>query len=81
MGTLSADFAIERDLIGAVSGIANFTIADDFDKAADLYSVAYRSVEVSKRLMIRDERLPSTIYSTTEYHLAIQILNALLLGD
>jgi len=80
VGTLKADFAIERDLIGGVSGIARFTIEDEFDNAGKIHSEGYRSIEVSKRLMVRDENLPTTIDTKADFQLAIQILNAVLMG-
>ncbi len=80
IGTLRADFAIERDLIGGVSGVARFEVVDEFVDTADSHSEEFGSLEVSKSLMVRDERLPTTIDTTPEFNLAIQILNAVLQG-
>ena len=77
---MKTDFAIERDLIGGVSGIARFTIEDESDNAGEIYSEGYRSLEVSKSLMVRDEMLPTTIDTKADFQLAIQILNAVLMG-
>jgi hypothetical protein len=80
IGTLRADFDIERDLIGGVSGVARFVVVDEFDETAGRYSMEFGSLEVSKSLMVRDERLPVTIDTTPEFNMAIQILNAVLQG-
>jgi hypothetical protein len=77
---LRADFDIERDLIGGVSGVARFVVVDEFDETAGRYSMEFGSLEVSKSLMVRDERLPVTIDTTPEFNMAIQILNAVLQG-
>ena len=80
VGTLRVDFSPERDLIGGMSGTAFFTIEDDYAVAEAKSLADFRSRTVEKHLMIRDERLPTTIDTTAEFNLAIQIINALLLG-
>ncbi|MGD2054719.1 MAG: hypothetical protein PVG45_11490, partial [Gammaproteobacteria bacterium] len=78
--TLHAEFSKERDLIGGVSGVVRFEIRDEYQKAEIHHKTGFKSIEVRKALMVRNETLPSTIDTTEEFNLSIQILNAIFMG-
>jgi hypothetical protein len=80
VGTLHAEFSKERDLIGGVSGVVRFEIRDEYQKAEIHHKTGFKSIEVRKALMVRNETLPSTIDTTEEFNLSIQILNAIFMG-
>ena len=80
VGTLRADFSKQRDFIGGVSGLARFEIRDEYQQAAVHHAAGFRSIDVKKALMVRDEKLPRTIDTTQEFNLTIQILNAIFMG-
>jgi hypothetical protein len=82
IGTLRADFAYKRDLIGGLSGQVKVTIEDQGqrDNAAIAETLGIMPKDVEKSLMVHDERLPRTIDTTEEFNMAVQTLNAILFG-
>jgi hypothetical protein len=82
IGTMRADFAAERDIIGGLSGDVAVVIEDEargsYDDVAPRFGVEPGDVEAS--LMVHVEGLPRTIDTTQEFQIAVQILNAVLLG-
>jgi len=80
VGTLHADFSKERDFIGGVSGVVRFEIRDEYEDAETHQTTGFKSIEVKKALMVRDENLPRTLDTTEGFNLTIQILNAIFMG-
>lgn len=82
IGTLKAEVETRRDLIGGLSGTAKFTILDQFEDNAPFFST-HANVpleEIQKSLMIQSDKLPTSFTSTSEFHLGLQIINAILMG-
>lgn len=81
VGTLMVDFKPKRDLIGGLSGEMKIAIRD---QSPEDEGVLTRNLgvdaSVEKSLMIHDRDLPSTIDTTQEYQMTLQILNALFFG-
>lgn len=83
IGTLQADLATKRDIIGGISGSSvRITIENQFDKS---YAVATNKLkikpeEIKTSLMVHDARLPRTFDTTKEFNIAVQLLNAIFMG-
>jgi len=82
IGTLKADFASKRDLIGGLSGRVKVMIEDQgeggYPAIAEKLDMMPKNIE--KSLMVHEQGLPRTIDTTEEFNTALRILNAIFLG-
>lgn len=82
IGTLKGESQTKRDLIGGLSGTTKFTIQDKFNQDSRNFKRKFSisSKKIKKSLMIHDKRLPQTPETTAEYNIAMNIINAILMG-
>jgi len=82
VGTLSADFASKRDLIGGLSGQVTVAIKDQLQEDEQAISKPLGALpkNVQKSLMVHDEDLPGTLDTTKEFNMAVRVLNAIFFG-
>ena len=82
VGTLKAEFAPKRDLIGGLSGEVKFSIHDEEGKDYSHFENTFNinSKDFDKSIMVHDQRLPRSIETTEGYNLAVSIMNAVLFG-
>ncbi len=82
VGTLRAEFAGKRDILGGLGGQVRFSVVDEM--AAASVALQARSGEDAKggvrALMVHEEALPGTIDTTAEFNAAMAVLNAVLFG-
>lgn len=82
VGTLRADFASKRDIIGGLSGLVKVSVEDRSQRGGTALAegLGMPPKEVQTSLMVHDAKLPRTIDTTAEFNLAVQILNAIGFG-
>jgi hypothetical protein len=82
IGTLKSEVKTKRDFIGGLSGTGKFTILDQGEANCIFFSTKNQIPldEIQKSLMIQSDKLPTSFTSTQEFHLGLQIINAILMG-
>ncbi len=82
VGTLRANAASERTLIGSLSGKAHFSVENRIEEEKAYIQSKFNASpgQIDQSLMVFDEKLPQSIDNTQEYNDAMRILNALFYG-
>jgi len=82
IGTLKGESHTKRDLIGGLSGSTKFTIEDNYKQDARNFRKKFNtsSRKIKKLLMKHDKQLPQTPETTAEYNIALELINAVLMG-
>lgn len=82
IGTLKGESQTKRDLIGGLSATTKFTIQDKFNQDSRNFKRKFNTSnkKIKKSLMIHDKRLPQTPETTSEYNIAMNLINAILMG-
>lgn len=82
IGTLKSDFASKRDLIGGLSGQVKVVIEDQGEGGYAAFAKKSEVIptNIEKSLMVHEQNLPRTIDTTTEFNMALRILNAIFFG-
>ena len=80
IGQLDVNFETKRDLIGGLSGQAEFSINDHSPTVYEKFSKenGIPKDDIGKALMVHDTRLPSTFDTTVEFNIGLQLINAIL---